>query len=231
VNVLAPGDRSSESREALHKDTLWQEFDGEPTFEDTTNWVIGRIDRDIVDGFDRTAVLERSPILSCSPLPDDAPANPFREFVIVVQSTPWGTLEIGAHLVPVRSKGHAIELVESLTDECLDRILESPDPIADGPGYSEIGAAGATGPVPTTVEWSAMTDVERDRILLAALEHFDDGSGVGLEKLLELLEQRYRTPRAEAREYIDALVDRDEVVEPPEVRVALAPSGCDNNTM
>lgn len=219
VQVLHPSHRRQSIREALHQEIIDDELGGDTLDDLSTGWVTSTSEQEPIQGFRRTVLWERAPILSRDRAPDTDRHEPSQEFALLIQTTPWGSLEIGTKLVPVAEERAAYELVERLADACFEQILEAPAPLHDPADYIPTRPGKFAGPVDLSVSWAEMTDIERKRVIRAAIELNNPGDGAELRDVLAVLEERYGAPSNQVRDTVQDLIEEGVIFEPPETKL------------
>lgn len=226
AQVSAVGDPTTDAAEALtpdttqvefaHKRAVRGEFGGEPTFDAVTDWVETHLEEQEVEGYRRTEIAYWIPILDRHESIEYPRAKPYREWATVIQSTPWGTIGVSAHLEPVDEPHEALTTVSRLADDCFQRVLDTEGTVLtsqEGQERTSDSGEETVGWVP----WSEMSDVEHRRVVVGALQTLSGhrGDGVSLGEMMDVLCQRYRAPVDEVRAVVEDLVDNGRLTESP----------------
>lgn len=171
-----------------------------------TDWVDYSYDETQINGHKRTSVNYRKPILAYPEMLDNKPSRPVNVRSFVVQSTSWGTIEIGMELLPDPDPGVGLETVKDLADIVTEQVelLPRPAPAEDWPlfrGYEESKTELAF----------EMKSVIRD--LSDQDSELKNECGAVLKNLLDRMCEDYELTRREARELLEVLDQNNELAE------------------
>jgi hypothetical protein len=202
---FAPTDRHVE---AAHEWALAQEY--EPG--ELTDWIESAVEESRVEGYRRTTLTARIPILQLSSGVEYPSAKPYREAATVVQSVPWGTIGVSAHFEPVQRPDEARDVVLSLVDDSLRRVLEAEGNVMTSTAEQN-SRPGTDGDPEPWVTWEEMSMLERERVVVGALRSYASHATerVEREQVVGHLEACYDAERGNVVSVIDLLAERGDV--------------------
>lgn len=166
-----------------------------------TDWVDTTVTHDTVEGFDRTVVAVREPVLTA---PNGSLGRERRPVVVharLVQTAPWGVIEVGTYHSPAPDLGSARATVTALAATLTDRVERHPRPTADDEWPLFFGHDLDRADLATAMR-ATLTDLTTES------HPGNHEEGALLCRLLDRFTAEYDLTRDEARVVLETLVDR-----------------------
>ncbi|MDS0284024.1 hypothetical protein [Haloarcula onubensis] len=203
INILEEDQEYSDSIDEFHEEKIDDAFeDGERAAY--TDWIDASLTHDTVNGYQRTAFTRREPILSYPPAADRDVSRPVLVTAFVVQTTPWGVIEVGTYHWPDPDPGSGLATVTDLADTVMSRASRLPRPETDPEwplfyGYEETKAELADELRTTIAE------------LTAEPSPLTPEPGAALTNLNDRFHEQYGATRRETAELLRVLEANDEI--------------------
>jgi len=169
-----------------------------------TGWIDSSLTTETVNGHTRTSYTLCRPLLSYPSTDHQHVSHPVFVWAVVVQSTSWGSIEIGAYLWPDPDPGTGLNTVTELTDTVTNRAARLPRPVVE-----------AEWPLLYPHELSADELAAKMKSIITDLaadpSEPTTESGAAVSTLLDRFRAEYDVTESEARKVLDILKQQDAI--------------------
>lgn len=171
-----------------------------------TDWIDATYTEDQVNGSRRTVFSVRKPILIAHTSDLRTASRPVLVTALVVQTTPWGVIEVGTYHWPDPDPGVARDTVTTVADTLTHRVEHLPRPTPDDQWPLFYGHDMSREDLVTAMKTTIaeLTDEPSE---------LKDEDGAVLTTLLERFQADYDVTRREARKTLDILDQRGDITD------------------